>query len=109
MFISSPFLSPGNVVYDFFKGRELNPRIRNFDLKFFCEMRPGLIGWVSYIKAKMSVKSILGLTQSTYGHQLILMIHFMYVRMCLVDLFCTHSPLCWPHLELKNKNEATLA
>uniref|UniRef100_A0A8C6S4M6 Delta(14)-sterol reductase LBR n=1 Tax=Neogobius melanostomus TaxID=47308 RepID=A0A8C6S4M6_9GOBI len=35
----------GNVMYDFFKGRELNPRIKNFDLKFFCEMRPGLIGW----------------------------------------------------------------
>ncbi|XP_013884591.1 lamin-B receptor [Austrofundulus limnaeus] len=35
----------GNVAYDFFKGRELNPRINNFDLKFFCEMRPGLIGW----------------------------------------------------------------
>uniref|UniRef100_UPI0037E7DCDF delta(14)-sterol reductase LBR n=1 Tax=Semicossyphus pulcher TaxID=241346 RepID=UPI0037E7DCDF len=35
----------GNVVYDFFKGRELNPRINDFDLKFFCEMRPGLIGW----------------------------------------------------------------
>ncbi|XP_008287091.1 delta(14)-sterol reductase LBR isoform X1 [Stegastes partitus] len=35
----------GNVVYDFFKGRELNPRIKSFDLKFFCEMRPGLIGW----------------------------------------------------------------
>lgn len=34
-------------MYDFFKGRELNPRIKNFDLKFFCEMRPGLIGWVS--------------------------------------------------------------
>ncbi|KAK2856585.1 hypothetical protein Q5P01_005320 [Channa striata] len=35
----------GNVVYDFFKGHELNPRIKNFDLKFFFEMRPGLIGW----------------------------------------------------------------
>ncbi|KAF7656546.1 hypothetical protein LDENG_00039910, partial [Lucifuga dentata] len=35
----------GNVVYDFFKGHELNPRIKDFDLKFFCEMRPGLIGW----------------------------------------------------------------
>lgn len=35
----------GSVMYDFFKGRELNPRIKNFDLKFFCEMRPGLIGW----------------------------------------------------------------
>ena len=36
----------GNVVYDFFIGRELNPRIGLFDLKVFCEMRPGLIGWV---------------------------------------------------------------
>ncbi|KAM4529582.1 delta(14)-sterol reductase LBR isoform 1-T1 [Fundulus diaphanus] len=35
----------GNLIYDFFKGRELNPRIKEFDLKFFCEMRPGLIGW----------------------------------------------------------------
>ncbi|KAG7265258.1 LOW QUALITY PROTEIN: hypothetical protein CRUP_022693 [Coryphaenoides rupestris] len=39
----------GSLMYDFFKGRELNPRIRNFDLKFFCEMRPGLIGWLLYV------------------------------------------------------------
>uniref|UniRef100_A0A8C5K5H3 Delta(14)-sterol reductase LBR n=1 Tax=Jaculus jaculus TaxID=51337 RepID=A0A8C5K5H3_JACJA len=38
--------SSGNVLYDFFIGRELNPRIGNFDLKYFCELRPGLIGWV---------------------------------------------------------------
>ncbi|KAE8287943.1 Delta(14)-sterol reductase [Larimichthys crocea] len=36
----------GNPLYDFFIGRELNPRIGNFDLKYFCELRPGLIGWV---------------------------------------------------------------
>jgi hypothetical protein len=35
----------GNVVYDWFIGRELNPRVGNFDWKVFCEMRPGLIGW----------------------------------------------------------------
>lgn len=35
-----------NVVYDFFMGRELNPRLGPLDLKFFCELRPGLIGWV---------------------------------------------------------------
>jgi delta14-sterol reductase len=35
----------GNPVYDFFMGRELNPRIGTFDLKYFCELRPGLIGW----------------------------------------------------------------
>jgi len=33
---------------DFFMGRELNPRIWGdlMDLKFFCELRPGLIGWM---------------------------------------------------------------
>ncbi|XP_066507834.1 delta(14)-sterol reductase TM7SF2 isoform X2 [Hoplias malabaricus] len=36
----------GNPLYDFFMGRELNPRLGSFDLKFFCELRPGLIGWV---------------------------------------------------------------
>jgi hypothetical protein len=38
----------GWMVYDFFIGRELNPRVpgTTFDLKFFCELRPGLIGWV---------------------------------------------------------------
>jgi len=36
----------GNVVYDFFIGRELNPRIGSLDLKEFCELRPGLIGWL---------------------------------------------------------------
>ena len=46
----------GNIVYDFFIGRELNPRIElpffplasssTIDLKIFCEMRPGLLGWM---------------------------------------------------------------
>jgi delta14-sterol reductase len=36
----------GNVFYDFFIGRELNPRIGSFDWKEFCELRPGLIGWM---------------------------------------------------------------
>ncbi|KAG5457564.1 MAG: ergosterol biosynthesis ERG4/ERG24 family-domain-containing protein [Olpidium bornovanus] len=30
----------------FFMGRELNPRIGSLDLKYVCELRPGLIGWV---------------------------------------------------------------
>ena len=34
-------------MYDFFIGRELNPRFpgSTFDIKVFCELRPGLIGW----------------------------------------------------------------
>ncbi|KAJ7599401.1 ERG4/ERG24 ergosterol biosynthesis protein [Mycena floridula] len=36
----------GNVIYDFFIGRELNPSIGSFDIKTFNELRPGLILWV---------------------------------------------------------------
>lgn len=36
----------GHHLYDFFIGRELNPRISCFDLKEFCELYPGLIGWL---------------------------------------------------------------
>lgn len=41
----------GNIVYDFFIGRELNPRINlpvlgAVDIKSFCELRPGWIGWL---------------------------------------------------------------
>jgi Delta14-sterol reductase len=35
-----------NAVYDFWLGTALNPRIAGFDLKLFCEARPGLIAWV---------------------------------------------------------------
>ncbi|KAK7480353.1 hypothetical protein BaRGS_00028400 [Batillaria attramentaria] len=54
LYIKSLFISPskvaapgnsGNFIYDFFMGHELNPRIGPLDLKFFCELRPGLIGW----------------------------------------------------------------
>ena len=32
--------------YDFWMGRELNPRLgRLLDLKEFCELYPGMIGW----------------------------------------------------------------
>lgn len=45
----------GHAVYDFFMGRELNPRMSlsffgtkmmSFDWKEFCELRPGLMGWM---------------------------------------------------------------
>nr|XP_054759116.1 delta(14)-sterol reductase TM7SF2-like isoform X1 [Lytechinus pictus] len=35
----------GNFFYDFFMGHELNPRFGSLDLKFFCELRPGLFLW----------------------------------------------------------------
>lgn len=36
----------GNVLFDWFIGRELNPRIGSFDIKTFNELRPGLILWI---------------------------------------------------------------
>ncbi|KFA47962.1 hypothetical protein S40293_09061 [Stachybotrys chartarum IBT 40293] len=41
----------GNVIYDFFIGRELNPRVNipligEVDVKAWLEMRPGLTGWL---------------------------------------------------------------
>jgi len=52
--ISDGGLSPSKV-YNFFMGRELNPRWGDFDLKVFCELRPGLIGW-AMINAGMAAK-----------------------------------------------------
>ncbi|KAL9581307.1 MAG: hypothetical protein Q9203_005948 [Teloschistes exilis] len=41
----------GNIIYDWFIGRELNPRITipvigTVDIKAFCELRPGMLGYV---------------------------------------------------------------
>lgn len=41
----------GNLIYDFYIGRELNPRVTlpffgEIDIKTFCEVRPGLLGWI---------------------------------------------------------------
>ncbi|KAG2003544.1 C-14 sterol reductase, variant 2 [Coprinopsis cinerea AmutBmut pab1-1] len=35
----------GNVIYDWFIGRELNPSIGSFDIMSFNELRPGMILW----------------------------------------------------------------
>lgn len=47
----------GNMIYDFFIGRELNPRVGAFDWKYFCELRPGLIGWC-VLNVGMAVKQL---------------------------------------------------
>ncbi|ODV60480.1 delta(14)-sterol reductase [Ascoidea rubescens DSM 1968] len=36
----------GNWFYDWFIGRELNPRFGSFDIKLFVELRPGLLLWL---------------------------------------------------------------
>lgn len=34
-----------SIVYDYFMGPMLNPRIGSFDIKFFFELRPGIMNW----------------------------------------------------------------
>nr|XP_046229707.1 delta(14)-sterol reductase LBR isoform X2 [Scatophagus argus]XP_046229708.1 delta(14)-sterol reductase LBR isoform X2 [Scatophagus argus] len=70
----------GNVVYDFFKGHELNPRIKDFDLKFFCEMRPGLIGWclINFAMALAEMKQQ-GLDAPSYSMILVNLFQLLYV------------------------------
>ena len=46
----APGGATGNMIYDWFIGRELNPRVTlpiigELDIKEFCELRPGLLGW----------------------------------------------------------------
>lgn len=36
----------GNCIYDWFLGRELNPRLGPLDVKLFCELRPGMLLWL---------------------------------------------------------------
>ena len=38
----------GNPLGDYFMGTTLTPRLGNFELKFVCESRPGLILWVAF-------------------------------------------------------------
>ncbi|KAH3667477.1 hypothetical protein OGAPHI_003126 [Ogataea philodendri] len=35
-----------NPLFDWFIGRELNPRIGSWDIKLFCELRPGMLLWL---------------------------------------------------------------
>jgi Delta14-sterol reductase len=49
----------GSTIHDFFMGVSLNPRVppvTGFDIKFFCESRPGLIGWLAVSVSFMGVQ-----------------------------------------------------
>jgi len=65
--------------YDFFIGRELNPRIGPVDLKEFCELYPGLIGWtlLNLANAHKQLKT-------TNSMIMVNIFHFVYVLDALV-------------------------
>ncbi len=72
----------GNFFYDWFMGRELNPRNGIFDWKTFCEVRPGLIGWVliNYCMAAKQYELNGYVTNSMF---LVCMFQFWYIFDCL--------------------------
>lgn len=61
----------GNFFYDYFLGTSLNPRIGSFDLKFFMESRPGLIGWIA-------INYSLAAQQATRGHGLTVPMYLVF-------------------------------
>ncbi|KAJ7341021.1 hypothetical protein JRQ81_004673 [Phrynocephalus forsythii] len=76
----SPGGNSGNIIYDFFMGRELNPRIGNFDLKYFCELRPGLIGWaVINLAMLLTEMKVQHLNMPSLSMILVNSFHLLYV------------------------------
>jgi len=70
--------STGNVIQDFFMGHELNPRIGNLDLKQFCELRPGLIGW-GVLNASCALKQYRETGQVTNSMYLVNAFQLIYI------------------------------
>lgn len=67
-----------NVLFDWFIGRELNPRIGSWDIKLFCELRPGLLLWslLNLASAQHQYQTLGYLTNSMI---LVNLLQFIYV------------------------------
>jgi protein-S-isoprenylcysteine O-methyltransferase Ste14 len=67
-----------NALYNFWLGTSLNPRVKRFDLKLFCEGRPGLIGWIA-INLSLAAKQFEALGHLTIPMILVCAFQFWYV------------------------------
>jgi protein-S-isoprenylcysteine O-methyltransferase Ste14 len=68
----------GNVPYDYFIGTSLNPRVKSFDWKLFCEARPGLIAWV-VINLSLAAKQYELHGRVSTPMILVCLFHFWYI------------------------------
>lgn len=59
-------------------GRELNPRIGEFDIKFFTELRPGLLGWL-VLNICMAIKQYVKLGRVTNSMILVQFFQAWYI------------------------------
>ena len=98
----------GCVPYDYFMGSTTNPRIGWFDLKFFCESRPGLILWV-LLNFTMALQQYEDLGHVTSSMGLVCFFQFFYIldyfwqeESILTTMDIKHDPfgwmLCWGDL-----------
>ena len=77
----------GYPIYDYWIGRELNPRWFDIDLKCVCELRPGLIGW-EVLNICLAVKQYhsLGHVTSTLWAVLAFQGYYVFDAVCKIDL-----------------------
>ncbi|KAG0175780.1 hypothetical protein DFQ29_007041 [Apophysomyces sp. BC1021] len=68
----------GNPAHDFAVGRELNPRLGQFDFKFFTALRPGLVGWL-FLDVCMAAKQWVTLGHLTNSMILVLVFQAWYI------------------------------
>jgi protein-S-isoprenylcysteine O-methyltransferase Ste14 len=71
-------VTTGNIPYDYFIGTSLNPRIGRFDLKLFCEARPGLVAWVA-IDLSLAAKQRALYGQISTPMIFVCLFHFWYI------------------------------
>jgi delta24(24(1))-sterol reductase len=71
----------GNLVHDFFMGAVLNPRLGRFDIKFFAELRPGIMLWFFFTVA-MLVRQYETRGAVTTSMALLAFYHLCYVNAC---------------------------
>jgi 7-dehydrocholesterol reductase len=88
----------GNLLYDFFMGVELNPRIGNFDFKLFFNGRPGIIGWsianISFMAAQYRIHSHVSASMILVSAlQLLYILDFFWHEdwyLCTIDIAHDH-------------------
>ncbi|KAN0014940.1 hypothetical protein ACTFIU_001261 [Dictyostelium citrinum] len=68
----------GHFFYDFWMGFARNPRIGSFDLKLFCEARPGLILWV-LMNFSIAAKQLEVYGEISLSVILVCCFHFWYI------------------------------
>jgi 7-dehydrocholesterol reductase len=88
----------GSLIYDFFMGIELNPRLGKFDFKLFFNGRPGIIGWsiinISFMAAqKHKFDTISNSMVLVVILQLIYIVDYFYHEdwyLCTIDIAHDH-------------------